>query len=164
MIERSYDHFDKNKYDQFQLYSNDLMDCNTVLQIVKVIRRWGFVFNLRDQLSSSRRPRKKQPGPIKVFGRNVNSESKHRAKRVFMKNNSTRTFTNRTSSSIGGGNGSSFRSSASLESAPERNLLSYGSSSSSFMNAESLAPAIESPPASPRSSMDDDPREAQIRA
>ncbi|TYZ60035.1 hypothetical protein PybrP1_002285 [[Pythium] brassicae (nom. inval.)] len=142
------------------------MDRNTAMQTVKVILRCGFVFNHRDQLSSSRRPRKKQSGPIKVFGRNENPEAKHvgdavslargtaRAKRAFMRKNSTRAFTNRTSSSIGGGGGS-FRSSASFESAPERNLLSYGSSSSSFMDAEPLAPAIESPPASSRSSLGD---------
>lgn len=137
------------------------MDRNTAMQTVKVILRCGFVFTHKDK-SSSRRPRKKQSGQIKVFGRNENPETKHvgdavslargtaRAKRAFMKkNNSTRAFTNRTSSSIGGG--SSFRSSASFESAQaaqDRQLLSYGSSSSSFMDGEPLAPAIESPVAS----------------
>lgn len=152
------------------------MDRNTAMQTVKVILRCGFVFNHRDQLSSSRRPRKKQSGQIKAFGRNENPEAKNvgdavslargtaRAKRAFLKkNNSTRAFTNRTSSSIGGGGGSSFRSSASFESthggAPERNLLSYASSSS-FMDAEPLAPAIESSQASSHSSQGDDIGEA----
>lgn len=127
------------------------MDRNTAMQTVKVILRCGFVFTHKDQVSSSsRRPKKKHSGQIKVFGRNENVEPKHvgdavalargtaRAKRAFMKKTpSTRGLTNRTSSA-GGGGGASFQSSPSLQ--------SYGSSSSSFTDAE---PSLRPPPLPP---------------